>query len=201
MTYQTLLEFPLTPSFAQNELVSLQKLHQFVMAAAGQLPNQSQTPRADLGVTFRLSLPGDDGVDGNTVQLLVRSNEPISGSSTTVTTPETGDRVRARVAMVAEKRLSRGTGNGGPQQTRPLTDDEAVKVAWRRLTDAGLQVDRADLQVSDARPAGARGTINVTYREIVAQAVVTDHPALGSALDRGIGRGKNYGFGLLTVET
>ena len=185
MTYQTLLEFPLTTGFARNELVSLQRLHQFVMAAANQLPDASATPRADLGVTFRLSLPGDDGVDGNLVHLLVRSKEPISGASTAVTLPKQGDRVRARVALVAEKRLSRGSGSGGPQRARPLTDEEAVEAALHRLTGAGLQVDRSELHVSDARPAGAKGAINVTYREIVAQAVVADTLALGLALATG----------------
>lgn len=200
MTYQTLLEFPLTSAFARSEMANLKKLHQFVMAAAGQLPGPSATPRADLGVTFRLSLPGDDGVEGNLVHLLVRSKEPISGSSATVTAPDQGDRVRARVALAAEKRLARGTGNGGPQRTRPLTDDEAVEVSLRRLTDAGLQVDRSELQVSDARQAGAKGDINVTYREVVAHAIVTDHLALSAALENGLGRGKNYGFGLMTLS-
>jgi len=201
VTFQTTLEFPLTVEFANTQLTDLGELHRFVMAATERTPFPSQSPRSDLGLTFHLGLPGDDGVGGNLVNLLVRSAAPLNDASTTVTAPANGTPVRVRVTLVAEKRVSRGTGHRGPQHARPLTDPEAIEFALRHLSDAGLHVDQTNMRLSDQRKVGRKGAINFTIREVVTQATVNDQPSLTLALERGIGRGLNYGFGLLKIET
>jgi hypothetical protein len=200
VTFQTTLEFPLTAEFASTKLTDLGELHRFVMGAAARTTVPSASPRAELGITFRLGLPGDDGVGANLVSLLVRSTKPLSGTSTTVVAPVTGTQVRARVTLVTEKRVSRGTGKTGPQHSRPLTDDESVDLAQRHLTESGLQVKTNDLRLSGQRKVGRKGAINFTSREVIAHATVTDQAALSRALEHGIGRGLNYGFGLLSVD-
>ena len=114
--------------------------------------------------------------------------------------PANGTRVRARVTLVTEKRVARGTGNSGPQHSRPLMDDEAVDMALRHLAEAGMRVRPDALRMSDPRKVGRKGAINFTVREVIAHGTVTDQSALELALQRGIGRGLNYGFGLLSVE-
>ena len=59
MTFQTTLEFPLTAEFASTQLTDLGELHRFVMAAAARTAAPTGSPRADLGITFRLGLPGE----------------------------------------------------------------------------------------------------------------------------------------------
>lgn len=200
MTFQTTLDLRLTPKFASTQLTDLGELHRFVMASAARTPEPSTSPRAELGLMFRLDLPGDDGVSANQVKLVIRSKMPLSETSTPVVIPAAGSQVRARVTLVTEKRVSRGTGSSGPQHARPLTEDEASEFALHHLTNAGLQVSMDDLRLSSQRKVGRKGSINFTSREVVAYATVTDQVALANALEHGIGRGLNYGFGLLSVD-
>lgn len=79
------------------------------------------------------------------------------------------------------------------------------QLAWfrARSTGWGLEVSEDALQVSgrESRVASRRGEPAVTHAAAVftGRAVVADPDALRTAMVAGVGRGKAYGLGLLTV--
>ncbi|MFF2508680.1 type I-E CRISPR-associated protein Cas6/Cse3/CasE [Streptomyces sp. NPDC058067] len=114
----------------------------------------------------------------------------------------TGTTVHYRLTANATRKLGQNTTAGRPGQIVPLHGAEA-EAWWERQTHAaGLSL----LSVHSTRLSDARGERASDKRAIThartrfdGAATVTDVDALTQRLAAGIGRGKSYGCGLLSI--
>lgn len=170
------LTFPLNRQTAQD-ISNLRFLHRRVMSLFPQTDGHTDTPRRDLGVLFRVCFPGEPLSAANAVKIIARD---------THLTFEEGQHARLLVRLAAERRSDNGT--------RPVRDDEVDDWAASKLTAAGFTVHR--LAVGEERVFGGRG-IRFTTRDIQAEVTVADSNLANNAASCGLGRGKNYGLGML----
>jgi CRISPR system Cascade subunit CasE len=108
--------------------------------------------------------------------------------------------VRYRVVANATSKLGPHTTSGRPGQLVPLRGQDAYAWWTRRAMEAGLRLDAVHATVlppAVVRHGAVRTPCDRTRFDGVA--TVTDPHALTVALAAGIGRGKAYGCGLLTV--
>ncbi|WP_377271636.1 type I-E CRISPR-associated protein Cas6/Cse3/CasE [Peterkaempfera sp. SMS 1(5)a] len=211
MTTATLTRILLNPrsTAVRRDLVDADGLHKTVMRLAPD--GIGDSARQQAGILFRLDrtqtgevllvqsllppdlrhLPADYG------QIDTRDLGPMLKAFTT------GLQVRYRIAANASKRIrpSEQEMASGRKHGRviPLTGEEATTWWQRKSADAGLAVHSV---VASPLPA-ARGRGNSAPRHALTRfdglATITDPHALTTAVLAGIGKGKPYGAGLLSL--
>jgi hypothetical protein len=190
-----------------------ERAHTHVMSAFPRATND-ESPRSELGVLWHL----DHALALLTVQSRVPALQPgLLGdvrSVSNVDTPAAGTRVRVRLFTNLQKtppaRLSpelarmvkEQSGRAYRSQMVIVPEEERSIWAVRRLERAGLRADLATVVVGRVAPARLRGRgQSIPAAEITAEAVVENAELLAKAIGSGIGKGKNYGLGLLHLET
>ncbi|MFC9457108.1 type I-E CRISPR-associated protein Cas6/Cse3/CasE [Streptomyces sp. NPDC056983] len=115
---------------------------------------------------------------------------------------EQGMRVQYRLTANATRKLGHNTTAGRPRQVVPLHGADAEDWWERQAATSGLTLS----SVSSARLDDARGERASDKRSIThartrfdGTALITDPDALITRLATGIGRGKAYGCGLLSI--
>ncbi len=167
-------------------------VHKLAMFYLPDLHGASQSIRGDLGVLYRLSLPTELGGRAGNVVIRFRAPFRIDGSEE-VAAPETlqpGDRVTARV--VAERRRE---DDDGRTRTRPVLDEEVE--AWGQALFERHGVAVEDVAASRRWRVGQRGARSFTIRDLTA--TVCSVSADSDVLNRGLGRGKAFGYGMPIV--
>jgi CRISPR system Cascade subunit CasE len=112
-----------------------------------------------------------------------------------------GTRVRYRILANPTKQEH----NPGRRGTlRPLTGDEALAWWERKAADAGLALDAATITDTTVLRGTRRGNaddckVTLTTSRFEGLATVRDADALRIAIFTGVGRGRAYGCGLLSV--
>ena len=208
-----------------DDFANIRNLHRRIMSlfpdAAG------DTPRANLGVLFRVEheertlrvllqsgvppqptrLPDAYGqttppiilkglldalTDGLTVRYRITANpfKQLPRGYTPPTTPDAGDSGDA---------LGRRTPRAGDRI--PLYDQDAEHWWHTRAQSAGLRIQTTTMtprrSLTDFGPRGAR--LRLVCAQFDGTAVITDVNAVRSAVTDGIGQGKPYGCGLLSL--
>lgn len=113
--------------------------------------------------------------------------------------------VRYRITANATRKLGHNTQQGKPLTVIPLHGPDAEAWWARKATEAGLQprlittlpLDPAHGQRNS--PGKKRQTLLHARTRFDGTALITDPDLLRTALTTGIGRGKPYGCGLLTI--
>lgn len=206
-TYDTVKSVPLT---AENLgiLVDLEKMHKLVMSNFMHLNGMSDSARAVLQVTFKTVLPTDQGGKRGECQVHIRSMEKVDESSVPSVSVSAGDTVKLSVRLSAAKRNST---RGGKDEVRPVGDNEIAEWTEALLSTHGFsvarEVDTAGFEVPSVRTSklrwtGRRDTESVRFpvRDINAVVTVVDAVKANAAIVDGVGRGKNYGLGLVVVN-
>ncbi len=112
-----------------------------------------------------------------------------------------GRRVRYRIIANATRKLGLNTTAGRPKEVVPLHGPEA-DAWWQRQAEAcGLNLHTLESTPLDQAAGTRRDTNRVVHARtrFDGLATITDPAALSSRLRTGIGRGKAYGCGLLTL--
>lgn len=111
-------------------------------------------------------------------------------------------RVRYRIVANPTKSLHRGSDKRG--QLQPLTGDAAIEWWERKAGESGFELDNIEI-VDSLQLTGKRVRPNQPSRLVITATVfdgiatVTDSAAVHDSILVGIGRGKAYGCGLLSV--
>lgn len=192
---------------ARHEIGNVVAVHRRVMQL---FPDGlGDTPRAKAGVLFRID------EDRHGAYILAQSAIPpqpdrlparYGKTSTTILTPlldalRPDLPVRYRITACAIKRISRTPKEGRqPGQVIPLTGDDAENWWQQRAHTAGLAIHSTSTHLLDAA-RGKRDTdpITISRHLFEGTATITDPDALREAITGGIGRGKPYGCGLLSL--
>ncbi|GAB3057123.1 type I-E CRISPR-associated protein Cas6/Cse3/CasE [Sediminivirga luteola] len=133
--------------------------------------------------------------------------------------PARGDRVEVRISLSCLKTppsdipvelrstlksVPKKTGKGGRcYRSKQVLVPEEERSAWarRRLERVGLDVDYETLTISRVRYASLGGPRKgIPFVDLRAEAMVTDGAEVEKAVVSGVGRGKNYGLGLLRLR-
>lgn len=205
-----LLALPLTDHL--DDLISPRTIHRLAMAPLPDLAGSSRSIRADLGVQFRLSLPTEiDGRPGSAC-LRYRSPLPIPGAELL----DAPDRLEAGMSFtVRVVAMTRMETRDGRTHQRPVFDEVVEPWAMSLLERHGLAVDQSTVKVTARWSVGRTGDEptrrrtppedrrrrmpaqepTFVVRDLTAALVST--PASTEAYDRGIGRGRAYGFGMI----
>lgn len=201
-SYEAVIQHPLDAE-AVAMVGDLDATHKAVMRPFADLGGlAAESPRKALGVLFHLTLPGMPGHVGTGVAFHLRTTQIMDGF-TPIPLLSVGDRITIEVRLAAERRQTERdvTGRRTTRETvRPIGDHEAEEWAIGLLTKAGLAVGpEGRLSISTGRNAG-REKLRFAYRDLRADVVVVDADAANNAVTNGIGRGKNYGFGMLRTK-
>jgi CRISPR system Cascade subunit CasE len=182
-----------------------------------------ETPRAAAGVLHRI----DTGPIGERLLVLQSKDKPdlsraasgwfVQGSNDPFGSVE-GPSIRRirletlrrdemlafRLVANATRKILTKTPDGGSRthgKRVPLRDD-ALQLAWveRKLTDAGVRLERDSLRIEPAGHTGTRHAapnfVGIRYEGCF---TIDDDLRLRQALERGIGPAKAFGYGLLSV--
>ncbi|NHN56239.1 type I-E CRISPR-associated protein Cas6/Cse3/CasE [Calidifontibacter sp. DB0510] len=171
-------------------------LHKRVMRYLPDLGGRSSAIRADTDTQYRVDLPNDVCGDRGRITLRLRSHA-LEGFTASEGAPQLANGIRLTAVVAAEKRA---TQDDGRVRIRPVTDDEAEEWARELLRRHGF--DTSTLAVSAARAFGslkARRSVHFTVRDIVATVNIADPALAALAVERGIGRGRAYGLGMLVA--
>ncbi|MFI1868225.1 type I-E CRISPR-associated protein Cas6/Cse3/CasE [Streptomyces jumonjinensis] len=191
-----------------NDLNDAHLMHRRVMSL---FPDRlSDTPRSDVGALYRTEPVRD------AVQVLVQSHvQPEIGRlpegyaetgvlhlKSYLDTLAGGMRVRYRIAANPSKQLAVPSAGGGRVGQRVALHGEAAEEWWRlRAAKAGLRLQSG--LVTPRHPLVSRLRARAGLRFHLAQfdgeAEIHDVSALRRAMWEGIGRGKSYGCGLLSI--
>ena len=193
----------------RKDLADTVGLHKTVMRLAPQ--NLGERARERAGVLFRL-----DEDENGAVLLIQTGDQPdlqqlplgYGQTDTRDLSPmfkalTAGMHVRYRIAANAAKRLrppaeqeAAGRSHG---KVVPLHGEEAAAWWRRRSAEAGLDVH--NVLATDLRPARARSGAGPRHEltRFDGTATITDPEALTAAIVTGIGKGKPYGAGLLSL--
>lgn len=183
-----------------------QLVHSAIMAA---LPQDlgHQGPRARAQCLWAFSGPSELVVTTSSplkIEVLgtLRRSEPVPLAST-------GDLLEVRAAVACQKTPPSDIpqelrqvlkANKRNYRSRLVVVPEPDRVAWavRRLARVGLQVAASEVSLSDLAYAdlGRRGG-GIPYVQLVASGMVSDAEAWNVALAQGLGKGKNFGLGML----
>lgn len=204
-TYDTVKSVPLN---AENLalLVDLDAMHKLVMKNFMALNGATDSARALLRVTFKTVLPTDQGGKRGECQIHIRSMEQVDDTSVPSPTVAEGEEVKLSVRLAAGKRKTLRT--GGVSVT-PVSDTEVAE--WTKLlleshgfsvlsdSDSGIDVPR--IRYSKLRWIGSKedGAVRFPVRDVIAFVRVADAEKANAAIADGIGRGKNYGLGMVSV--
>jgi CRISPR system Cascade subunit CasE len=191
-----------------RDLADVTRLHNRVMSL---FPDGlGDTPRRETGALFRVEAVND------AVRVLIQSAlqpEParlpdgfgdfaVLKLKDFLASLHDGLEVRYRITANPSKQLPRGhTGPGRPGQRIALRGPEAEAWWHRRAQAAGL--DLRSVVMHPRRDLGANRPDRKAMRLAAAQfegtAVIADAGAVERAIRQGIGHGKSYGCGLLSV--
>lgn len=193
-----------------------ERAHSHVMSAF-QRAVSDESPRSELGVLWH--------VDSDARLLAVQSKVPalrpgLLGDvrrASEVSAPPMGAEVRVRLFCNVQKtppshvppelhrvvKAQTGKASGKAYRSRLVIVPEKERLDWavRRLERAGLLADLATVTIGRVGPArlGGRGQ-SIPAAELTARATVHDSALLAEAIGNGIGKGKNYGLGLLRLD-
>ena len=206
-TYDTVKSVPLNAETLAL-LVDLDKMHKLVMRNFMDLNGATDSARALLQVTFKTVLPTDHGGKRGECQVYIRSMEPVDDSSVPSPAVNAGDEVKLTVRLASGKRNSE---RDGSTTVRPVSDAEVAEWASELLGSHGFKVlsetDGDGFVVPQVRSSrfrwvgGKEATaVRFPVRDIVAVVRVDDAEKANAAIADGIGRGKNYGLGMVNVE-
>lgn len=189
-----------------------ERAHSHVMSAFQRAVND-ESPRSELGILWHL----DPVAALLTVQSKVRVMHPgLLGevrSTCEVSSPVEGEQVHVKLFCNVQKtppssvppelhRVVRAQ-TGKAYRSRLVIVPEEERPGWavRRLERAGLLTDQVAVTVGHVGPArlGGRGQ-SIPAAELTARAAVHDPALLAEALGNGVGKGKNYGLGLLRLN-
>lgn len=189
-----------------------ERAHSHVMSAF-QRAVDDESPRSELGVLWHL----DPAAALLTVQSKVPALHPgLLGdvrSSSEVAAPSTGEEVHvslfcnvqktppSRIPPELHRAVKAQTGKAYRSRLVIVPENERLSWAVRRLERAGLLADPATVTVGRVGSArlGGRGQ-SIPAAELTARATVHDSALLAVAIGNGIGKGKNYGLGLLRLD-
>ncbi|MGW7521144.1 type I-E CRISPR-associated protein Cas6/Cse3/CasE [Streptomyces sp. NPDC054796] len=201
----------------RRDLANPGSLHKTVMTLAPDALGDQ--PRRQAGLLFRL----EHATPTTPLHLLVQSHQPpdLTRLPPTYGTSETRDLAPMFQALTARRRVRyRITANPCVRRKIPATDPLAAAatrytavplqgddaLAWwqRKATLAGLALEAATLTPHPAsrHPITSEktpGTFRYALTRFDGTATVTDPDALRHALLAGVGRGKSYGAGLLSL--
>lgn len=198
----------------QRALANSQHLHQQVMSAFSDAGGQG---REAYGVLFRVETDPATGTPALLVQSVVRPNWAqsaagsllVAGSEATCKDVSTayagiiaGARLRFRLRANPTRRVhaTQRDDRLAGKRVDLRTDDQRQEWIKRKLVDAGCEL--ADCVIRD-EPAqrGAREGKRLTHGAVIFDGIlrVADPPLLQAAIRLGVGPGKAYGFGLLSV--
>jgi len=112
----------------------------------------------------------------------------------------TGQPVRYRIVANPTKRIGRSELRGVKEKTVPLRGPEAEDWWRKRACEHGLEPQSLLSQDRPDVTDGSRGR-RIRHAAVLFQGVgtVTDPEALRMAVERGIGRGKSHGCGMLSL--
>jgi CRISPR system Cascade subunit CasE len=112
-----------------------------------------------------------------------------------------GRRVRYRITANATRKLGLNTTAGRPKEVVPLHGPEAEAWWQRQAESCGLALHTVESTPLDQAAGTRRDANRVVHARtrFDGLATITDPAALSSRLRTGIGRGKAYGCGLLTL--
>ncbi|MBR7675537.1 type I-E CRISPR-associated protein Cas6/Cse3/CasE, partial [Streptomyces daliensis] len=192
---------------ARRDIRSAVDLHHRVMGLFPQ--GLGETARRHAGVLFRL----DEGPTGH--HILIQSTltpdpgrlEPAYGTARAkeltplIGTLRTGQLIHYRITANATRKLGNNTTEGRPKQIVPLHGQEAAQWWERQAERAGLCL-RSIQSTSLGDASGRRRDkhpVNHARTRFDGLAEVRDATALVEHIVAGIGRGKSYGCGLLSV--
>lgn len=189
-----------------------ERAHNHVMSAF-QRATSDVSPRSELGVLWYL--------DAQKALLTVQSTVPplhpgLLGdirSVAEVSPPPTGAGVRVRlfcnvqkcppscVSRTLHKTVKARSGRAFRSRLVIVPETDRQSWALRRLARAGLVADPATVTVGRVGAARlARCGQAIPAAELTARATVYDAAQLSDALVHGVGKGKNYGLGLLRLD-
>lgn len=206
-TYDTVKSVPLN---AENLalLVDLDRMHKLVMSNFMDLNGASDSARALLQVTFKTVLPTDQGGKRGMCQVHIRSMEQVDDTSVPSPAVSAGDEVKLNIRLAAGKRNSE---RGGRTNVRPVSDAEVAVWASELLGSHGFKVlsetDSEGFVLPQVRSSRFRwvggkdaDAVRFPVRDIVAFVRIGDAEKANAAISNGIGRGKNYGLGMVGIE-
>lgn len=166
-------------------------LHKRVMTLLPDLGGTSTAIRADTGTLFRVDLPTDPLGTPGRISLRVRSNALAAGIGEPVVEVPLADRSRVLLRVAAERRQTDDRGI----RVRPVSDIEAGSWVRELLDRHGF--DLAEVALSPTRRFGSRQGVRFSVRDVAATVTVTDAEKAATAYDRGVGRGRAYGLGMI----
>lgn len=185
---------PMThPLFREGRWSDAAWLHRCTMRAFGPIaPEEGSGPRASAGILHRL----EPRVDGGRVLVQSRVAPSLEGIRCTDISPvfsslAPGDRVR----FVLEFNAAKTVNSDGRRFRKALERSEIDPWVRGRLHGA---VEVGSLEVVSFRQRKARGA-NLFVARVTGSGVVRDADALRRLAADGLGKGRSYGCGLLTV--
>jgi len=112
-----------------------------------------------------------------------------------------GKTVRYRIVANTTKRVWQDDGRHKAGQVVPLAGDDALRWWRRRAEAAGLDLRHADVLALDSarRPPQADSRMRHAMTRFDGVAVIGDPDAVRGAILAGLGKGKSYGCGLLSL--
>ncbi|MFJ9554429.1 type I-E CRISPR-associated protein Cas6/Cse3/CasE [Nocardiopsis sp. NPDC101807] len=222
MTWLTKIVPDLASRRAQSSFTSAGELHRLVIGLASRDLGEErvESPRRRAGLLFRLEetrgapvllVQSSGALDANAL------GEGFGSVAERDLTPfleglEKGEEVRYRIAAAPSKRLGKSEKNadrlgdrakpGVRAYTRPLFGEQAEQWWRERAERNGL--DLLDVSGTGAVPALDRGRsgkrgVRIHVTRFDGYAVVRDPDALREAVRNGVGRGKSFGCGLLSL--
>lgn len=202
----TTTRFALSPAVRDLLESNRERGHTHIMSAFRS--GLGDSPRAAAQIQWRL--------DGKSSELTVRAMEAaerpeILGaplSTLPSPSPRRGEEIVVRAALSCQKtprsdvpvELRPLLKQGRAYRSRMIVVPENERESWAlsRLSRLGLTVDRDSLHIGGLQYASlGQRRRGIPYVELRATAEVSDEAPLADALRKGIGRGKNYGLGLL----
>ena len=212
--YLSRLQFDPWRRMVQRALANSQTLHQQVMSA---FPDANGSGREAFGVLFRVEIDAATGTPVLLVQSAVRPNweESLVGFllaieteircmeiSTAYAAIKTDSRLRFRLRANPTRRVNANHRDDplAGKRVELRTDGERQKWIERKLKDGGCQLIGCVIR-DEPTQRGMREGRRVAHGSALFDGVlrVDDPSLLQAAIRQGIGAGKAYGFGLLSV--
>lgn len=223
LTLSRLVLNPRAPE-VQRDLADAQEMHRTIMRGFPDIP--SAAARAELGILYRLEVARLTGVPTLLVQsgsapdwsklpagYLLQLNEPNPASKAIgahYAAISSGMRLAFRLRANPTRKIETKTGPDGVRRNgrRVELTREEDQHAWlaRRAEQAGFAIDTMQVQPDAALGAHQRarrtaGRSGLTHYAVLFEGTLTvmDTDCFKAALVSGIGPGKAYGFGLLSI--
>ncbi len=189
-----------------------QRAHSHVMSAF-QRAVSDESPRSELGVLWYI----DPAAAILTVQSRVQALHPglLGDVRDTSGVPALGEGAQVHVRLFCNvqktppsrvppelgRLVREHTGKAYRSRLVIVPEEERLDWAIRRLERAGLRSDPTTVAVGRVSSARlGRRDHNIPVAELVAHATVYDATLLAKAIGSGVGKGKNYGLGLLRLD-